>query len=125
MKALLIVAHGSRRSEANEQVRRLTQNIRNKVFNYYEKVDCAFLEIANPSTQQSIDELVESGVKSIKLLPYFLTIGSHVEEDIPRIIKEKEKDYPDVQIEMMDYIGNHQGIFDIIIAQTTNSKTNE
>ena len=54
MKALLIIAHGSRNEKANEEVRRLTESIGRKAGGVYDRVEHAFLEITEPAALASI-----------------------------------------------------------------------
>ena len=48
MKALVIIAHGSRREESNYEIARLTNEVRDLVNNEFEIVEYSFLEMAKP-----------------------------------------------------------------------------
>ena len=49
MQALLIVAHGSRRVESNEEIRALAAQVAQQSVQTYSIVGSAFLELAEPS----------------------------------------------------------------------------
>ncbi|NNJ70631.1 MAG: CbiX/SirB N-terminal domain-containing protein [Kiritimatiellales bacterium] len=117
MKALLIVAHGSRRKESNDEVRRLALRIKENAGPAFDLVTSAFLEISSPLIDSAVADLVEDGATEIKIFPYFLAAGTHVVNDIPRIIDEDCQKYPDVHFEILPHLGALQGISTLILNQ--------
>jgi sirohydrochlorin ferrochelatase len=105
MKFLLLIAHGSRRQNANEEIRQLAQRVAALESNDYDGVVTAFLELAEPDIQQGIARCVEQGADSIVVVPYFLASGNHVNKDIPAEIACARAGMPQVQIELAQYIG--------------------
>lgn len=103
-KSLLLVAHGSRRPESNDEIRRLTECLRRSSEDF-DRIECAFLEIESPSIPEGIRYLIEEGSTHIRVLPYFLSRGRHVVDDIPREIKVVAREFPDIVIEQAPYIG--------------------
>ena len=61
MKFLLLIAHGSRRQSANDEIRQLGDASRGLEDNDYDGVVTAFLELAEPDIQQGIAKCVEHG----------------------------------------------------------------
>ena len=102
---LLLVAHGSRGQMANDEVRQLTARLSQKLEPGRVKVECAFLELAAPSIPSSIDQAVTRGARRITVLPYFLVAGRHVAVDIPKLVNQKSSEYPDVDIQLSEYLG--------------------
>ncbi len=117
MKALLIIAHGSRRKESNEEVLRLANRIKENSGPAFNEVMCSFLEISSPLVDSAIADLVDAGATEIKVFPYFLSAGTHVVNDIPRMIKEERENYPDVHFEILPHMGALQGISTLILSQ--------
>ena len=117
MNALLIVAHGSRRQESNEEVRRLANRIAENAGPAFDMVVSAFLEISSPQIDSAIADLVDSGATEIKVFPYFLSAGTHVVNDIPRLLAEAKEAFPNVRIELLPHMGALQGISTLIINQ--------
>ncbi len=93
MKALLIIAHGSRRKDSNDEVRRLADRIRENSGPSFGLVVSAFLEISSPQMDSAIADLVDEGATDIMIFPYFLAAGIHVANDIPRIVEEEKANY--------------------------------
>ena len=117
MKALLVVAHGSRRKESNDEVRRLAARVNENSGPAFDLVEPAFLEISSPQIDSAVADLVEDGATSIKVFPYFLAAGTHVVNDIPRIIGEERDLYPNVDFEILPHLGALQGISTLILNQ--------
>lgn len=113
--SLLLIAHGSRRRESNEEIRTLASELAQRVGQRYVHVDCAFLELAEPSIPQAIDNAVRDGGGTVIILPYFLAAGTHVAHDIPAIIAAKQRQYPDVQIVLKPYIGSMPAIVELLL----------
>lgn len=121
MNALLIIAHGSRRKESNDEVRRLTQRISENSGPAFDSVTCAFLEISSPQVDSAIVDLAESGATNIKIFPYFISAGMHVLDDIPRIVEEEKTNYPAISFEILPHLGALQGISSLILTHIYNS----
>lgn len=113
-RVVLLVAHGSRGHDANDEVRRLTEKLSRKFDCDRVQVRCAFLELAEPSIPSSIDQAVNGGARQITVLPYFLVAGRHVAQDIPDIVREKRDEYPEVDIRLVDYLGAADCVVDIL-----------
>jgi len=114
---LLIVAHGSRREASNEEFRKLTEYMQGNTDGKFSAIECAFLELAEPSIPTAIDAAVAGGAKKITVLPYFLVAGRHVVEDIPQIVADKRLQYPEVTMHLVDYFGADSRVFDLLATQ--------
>ena len=84
MKQLLIVAHGSRREQSNNEVRVLAEKVAADFPLLSDHVLVAFLEFASRSISAAVDICFARGVKELIVFPYFLSTGNHVVKDIPR-----------------------------------------
>lgn len=105
MKALLLVAHGSRREGSNEEVRALARSMAARVDHGFDKVEAAFLELAEPSIPDGLRALIASGAEQITVVPYFLSAGRHVVEDIPAEVQKVVAEHPAVPIQVASYLG--------------------
>lgn len=114
--ALLLVAHGSRISESNDEVRRLTESVRAQAGAHFDVVECAFLELAEPSIPDGIERLIAAGADHITALPYFLAAGRHVSEHIPAELDQKRRQHPEVQITMAPYFGAAETIPHLLLS---------
>ena len=113
-KALLLIAHGSRRTSSNQEIIDLAQKIANAT-SEFDHVKGCFLEMAEPSINAAIDELVEQKIEHIYVLPYFLAAGRHVIEDVPEFIDKAKKQHPQVKFELISYFGSSENIVSSIL----------
>jgi sirohydrochlorin ferrochelatase len=105
MKSLLVVAHGSRRAESNEEVRTLTRELAGRASESFTRVECAFLELAEPSIPDGLRAAITAGATDITVLPYFLSAGRHVVTDIPAEVEKVRAESPAVTITIAPYLG--------------------
>ena len=124
MKALLLVAHGSRRKQSNEEVAILAEKLKSQCSAQYTIINAAFLELSAPLIPDGIKLCVDDGATSIVVLPYFLNSGRHVIEDIPSMINETRALYPDIEINVAPHIGASLLIMDLLIASANTTVTN-
>ena len=116
-KALLIVAHGSSRVFSNEEVRQLTEKMATEAQGHFDAVRCAFLELADPSIPDGLRGLINDGFGDIIVVPYFLSAGRHVTEDIPGEVKAIATEYPDAKIHIAPHLGVASGVVKILLGQ--------
>jgi sirohydrochlorin ferrochelatase len=109
MNALLIVAHGSRKLDSNQEVKDLTGKLASQVKGF-DLVECAFLELAEPNILQGGIKLVEAGASSLTILPYFLVAGRHVVTDVPEEANKIREIYPDLVVTLLPYFGASENI---------------
>ncbi|WGS86544.1 CbiX/SirB N-terminal domain-containing protein [Methylomonas sp. UP202] len=101
---LLLVAHGSRREQANDEIRRLADTL--AIGSRYAGVACAFLEIAEPSISDGLRRQIAAGARRIVVLPYFLAAGRHVGIDIPEQVEGMRCQAPEVEILIAEHLGS-------------------
>ncbi len=116
MEALLLIAHGSRRQASNEEVEALTKKLAEQTNDEYSIIECAFLELAEPSIPEGVSICVAKGAKSVTVLPYFLSAGRHVATDIPEELEKAKQDHPSLDIKVAPYLGSADEISSILHA---------
>ncbi len=115
MKGLLLVAHGSRRKQSNDEVVLLAENLKNNCAAQYPIVHSAFLELAETLIPDGIRRCVDDGATSIIVLPYFLNSGRHVVEDIPNIVNDTKQQYPNIDIKIASHLGSSDLMMDLLM----------
>ena len=115
MKHLLIVAHGSRRQASNGEVEQLAAQLHASPYHDFTQISCAFLELASPSSPQGIQQAIDAGATEVVVMPYFLSAGRHVSEDIPAAIAEVQPANPAISIRLIPYLGSLAGIADLML----------
>lgn len=120
MKSLLLVAHGSRRKESNEEIAGLAQRLAGKAREEFSIVEYAFLELAEPSIPDGIELCLARGASSVQVVPYFLARGTHVADDIPAQVAIMQTRYPDRDISITDYLGTSDSLVDVLLTLARN-----
>lgn len=121
MKHLLIVAHGSRRQASNGEVEQLAAQLHASPNHDFTQISCAFLELASPSIPQGIQQAIDAGATEVVVMPYFLSAGRHVSEDIPAAIAEVQPANPMVSIRQIPYLGSLAGIAPLMLSHAQSS----
>jgi sirohydrochlorin ferrochelatase len=111
--AVLLIAHGSRRPEANDDLTRLAEILRAK--GLYPIVETAYLELAQPDIPAGGEKCVARGATTIKLLPYFLSAGAHVVEDLEQHRRALAARFPHATFELCPPLGLHPLMIDIVL----------
>jgi len=102
---LLIVAHGSRRQTSNDEVRALGERVRAMCDPAIDRVEVAFLELAEPSIPDGLARCVAEGAHEIIVFPYFLAAGTHVANDIPEALAAFREHHPTIQVRLASHLG--------------------
>jgi sirohydrochlorin ferrochelatase len=123
VNALLVVAHGSRRQQSNDEVSAITDKLRTSCHGDYAIVHSGFLELASPSIPDGIEQCINDGATRITVLPYFLNSGRHVVEDVPELVNTASQQHPGVDIVIAPHLGASPLMVDLLIesAQSVSS----
>ncbi|MFN2456091.1 MAG: uroporphyrinogen-III C-methyltransferase [Pyrinomonadaceae bacterium] len=112
-RAVLIVGHGSRREEANEDVREAARKI--GVRGGFDLIAAAFLEITHPNIREGFAQLVAKGAEDITVHPYFLSPGRHTRGDIPVEVREAAALHPGITWRITEPLSAHRLVIDASI----------
>src|SRR6266567_6954121 len=104
-RGVLVVGHGSRRQEANEDVREAARRI--GVRGRFALIEAAFLEIEHPNIREGFARLVERGASEITFHPYFLSPGRHTRGDIPAEVREAAAHHHGVSYRITEPLSAH------------------
>ena len=110
--ALLLIAHGSRRPEANADLEFVAAELRQR--GRYPVVQVSFLELAEPTIDAGGALCVEAGATDVILVPYFLSPGVHVEEDLVEARNRLGERFPRVRFTLAQPLGRHPLLVDVV-----------
>jgi sirohydrochlorin ferrochelatase len=122
MTGYVVFAHGSSIESANEAVRAVTAQLKQR--GGYEAVETAFLEGGRPDLEGAVQALSARGVEKVTVIPYFLTLGLHLQRDLPRLIKEIEKSHPGLSIGVTPPLDGHPAMIDALLDRAQACKQN-
>jgi sirohydrochlorin ferrochelatase len=117
--AYIVFAHGSSVESANDAVRSVTeQAARRGSWTVYAT---AFLGGGRPSLQEAVRDLAGHGATRCVVIPYFLTLGLHLERDLPALIDEIRAAHPNLQIETTPPLDGHPALLDAVLDRAKES----
>ena len=111
-RGALVVGHGSRRAEANADLEHVAAALRDR--GRYPVVQVSFLELAVPTIDAGAELCVAAGATDVILLPYFLSPGKHVVEDLAAARDRLAEFFPGVRFVLADPLGRHPLLLDVI-----------
>ena len=120
IKAVLLISHGSRSAKTKQEVSILVKDLQKRtgiaIFEY------AFLEIEAPSIPEGIDICVAKGATQVIVLLNFLNSGRHVNNDIPDIVRQAGKKYPQVCFSITTPVGQHPKVAELFLDLITHGQ---
>ena len=107
-----IFAHGSAVETANDAVRDVVGQF--AALGRFDLVEPSFLELGKPDLAGAVDKLIQRGASRVVVVPYFLTLGKHLQRDLPRIVAEIESIHPGVTITVTAPLDGHPALPQIL-----------
>ncbi|HXB68282.1 MAG TPA: CbiX/SirB N-terminal domain-containing protein [Candidatus Acidoferrales bacterium] len=108
---IIIFAHGSRIESANEAVRQVAAALASSGD---ARVTPAFLELGEPDLETAASRLADLGVIRLVIVPYFLTLGIHMERDLPRIAERISLTHKGLEIKIAPPLDGHPALLQIL-----------
>jgi sirohydrochlorin ferrochelatase len=114
MKGILIVDHGSQKREANDMLRLMADLIQTMagpdvVVRY------AHMELAEPDIAAGFSSCVQAGATDVTVFPYMLSPGRHSTADIPRMVANVAKTFPNVSFTVTPAFGLHEKLAEVVL----------
>lgn len=110
---IILFAHGSRIESANESVRAAARELARA--GSLEHVESAFLELGHPDLDGTVAQLVAQGIRRIIVIPYFLTLGTHLERDLPLIVERITNVHSGLEIEVTPPLEGHPALITVLL----------
>jgi sirohydrochlorin ferrochelatase len=103
-EAWILVAHGSRRSEANQQIEQKAQHL-GAISAYW---------AVPPHLETQVTGLVAAGYRQIGILPYFLFEGG-ITDAIATQIQHLSTQFPGVTLQMASSLAHHSSLAKLVV----------
>lgn len=113
MNAVLFVGHGSRVKDGVEQAKNFLAQAKEGI--QYQIQETCFLELAEPDILTGIKSCIEQGATRISVVPVLLLTAVHAKKDIPEVLEQAQKLYPNVEIVYGRALGIHDKIIDSLL----------
>jgi sirohydrochlorin ferrochelatase len=113
MTGYIVFGHGSSVESANEAVRNVARLAADRAG--WTAFETAFLGGGEPALAGAVDALVARGTRRIVVIPYFLTFGTHLERDLPALVREILQTHPELKIEVTAPLDGHPGMVNAVV----------
>jgi sirohydrochlorin ferrochelatase len=114
MKGILIVDHGSVRREANDMLVCMA-NLLQTMVGPDVVVRYSHMELADPDIASGFTECVRAGATDVTVFPYMLSPGRHSTTDIPRLVSNIAKTFPQVVFNVTPAFGVHEKLAELVL----------
>lgn len=122
MTGFIVFAHGSRVADANQAVRDVAARVA-AACDY--EVEAAFLELGQPDLAGAAKRLVERGAKNIIVIPYFLTLGTHMQRDLPRLVQDAASRNGNIDIKITLPLDGHPALLQALLDRAREAQANQ
>ena len=120
MTGFIVFAHGSRVESANQAVRDIAARM---AASRGDIVEAAFLELGQPSLSEAVERLVRRGALRIVVIPYFLTLGTHMQRDLPRLAQEAARTHGGIEIQVTSPLDGHPALLEALLDRASEALT--
>ncbi len=121
VSGIVIFAHGSSVPSANAAVEAFSRAAAQA--GNLQAVETAFLE-GHPDLSDALARLSSQGVHRVLVVPYFLTLGLHLQRDLPRIVAELRARYPTLEIRVAPPLDGHPALVEAVLDRTKQCLSN-
>jgi sirohydrochlorin ferrochelatase len=111
----IVFGHGSSVESANDAVRSMAAQLARR--SGYEAVETAFLEGGRPDLRGAVETLANRGIQRVIVIPYFLTLGMHLQRDLPRLVEELRAVHPGMEIQVTAPLDGHPALIDALVGR--------
>lgn len=118
-RALILFGHGARDPRWAAPFQRLRQILQTQQPDT--EVALAFLEFMVPDLPTLVAQLTEHGCKEVTVVPVFFGQGGHVLRDLPILIENLQKTYPQLMLKVAPAVGEDADVLNAIAAYCVKS----
>ncbi len=120
MTGFIVFAHGSRVESANQAVRDIADRMATAGGHL---VEPSFLELGEPDLAGAAKRLVARGVSRIVVIPYFLTLGTHMQRDLPKLVRKAAETLGGVEMHVTSPLDGHPALLDALLDRANEALT--
>jgi sirohydrochlorin ferrochelatase len=114
---IVVFGHGSSVSSANEAVGIIAAAAAQQ--GGWTLYETAFLE-AEPHLSVAVAKLARAGADEVLVLPYFLTLGIHLQRDLPKIVDDLAREFH-IPIRVAPPLDGHPELSRILVERARSS----
>jgi sirohydrochlorin cobaltochelatase len=113
-RAIVLFAHGARDPQWARPFRELVAAVGERLPG--ERIVLAFLELMQPSLPECAAALYGEGVRELRVVPVFLGMGGHLQQDLPKLVAAIKEKHPELAVRVDPPIGEQATVISAIAA---------
>lgn len=117
MKALVLLAHGSRdplSAAPLAQVRAWVQAAQPDL-----SVHEAYLSLNQPSLEACLQSLHHAGRQDVTVLPMLVSRGHHLNVELPALLQDLQQRFPTLRLRLSPHLGADAGIVELVLQRAS------
>jgi sirohydrochlorin ferrochelatase len=122
MTGFIVFAHGSRIESANQAVRDVARQM---ALSGRHIVEPAFLELGEPDLAGAAERLLSQGATRIIVIPYFLTLGTHLQRDLPRLVENVSRTHQNIEMQVTSPLDGHPALVEALLDRASEAQASK
>jgi sirohydrochlorin cobaltochelatase len=110
----VLFCHGSRSPDWRVPFEQLAADFRQRFVGH--RVRLAFLELMSPDLTQVLAEEAAAGNTAVRIVPLFLAPGTHTRRDLPALVDEARRRWPQLQIAVEPTVLESPALRQVLVA---------
>lgn len=110
---VVLLAHGSRGENANDGLFEVAQALRDS--GKCRIVEVGFMQRNFPTIEEAAKSCILQGADTVLLVPYFLHVGLHLQQDLPEVVDILKVLHPSVRFAFGKPFAHHPKLLDIVV----------
>ncbi len=110
---MIVLGHGSRRAEVALRFTAMVARVAERVATA--AVLPAFFSLGEPTLADQVRVLAADDCRRIVVMQYFLYNGVHIEQDIPDMIAELQREFPEVEFVLQPTLQDDPALEQLIV----------
>ncbi|MEK5054275.1 MULTISPECIES: sirohydrochlorin chelatase [Niallia] len=112
MDAVVYIGHGSRIIEGNKQFIAFIEEAKKEINIPVQEI--AFLELASPSIDETMEKVIRAGARDILVVPVLLFSAAHFKRDIPEELLAVKERFPEVRFSVSKPFDVHPKMMNLV-----------
>jgi sirohydrochlorin cobaltochelatase len=77
----------------------------------------AYLSLEQPTLLERLEEAARAGAERVVVVPLLLAAGAHLREDLPALLNDGRRRFPDLKITQADHLGGRPDLGQVVAAR--------
>ena len=114
MTGFIVFAHGSRVESANQAVRDVV-DLKMAASRRARRRSGVSWSLGAPDLTGATALLIARGATRIVVIPYFLTLGTHMQRDLPRLARDASRAHGDIEMQITSPLDGHPALVQALL----------